>query len=115
MRLPLTVALSLLIAVGALGLNSDCTPGSTTVLVTDCRGVPVEGAQIDIKVCCGRNASSSAVTESHGLATFGNHINDICRATVKFAGFSPTAFGSGSCTRPDRYGHSNCTVEVCKR
>jgi len=115
MRLPLTMTLSLLTAVGALGLTSDCAPGSTTVLVTDCSDAPVEGAQINIKVCCGGNASSSAETESHGLATFNNHINDICQATVRFAGLSPTSFGSGSCTKPDGNGHVNCTVKVCKR
>ena len=115
MRLPFTMALSVLTFVGAFGLNSDCAPGSTTVLVTDCSNAPVEGARIDIKVCCGGNASSCAVTESHGLATFGTHIDGICQATVSFAGFAPTSFGSGSCTRPDKNGYSKCTVQVCKR
>ena len=115
MRLPLTMALSLLTAVGALGLTSDCTPGSTAVQVIDCSNAPVEGARIDIKVCCGGNAASSATTERHGLASFGNHIHDICQATVSFAGFSPTSFDSGSCTRPDARGHVDCTVKVCKR
>jgi hypothetical protein len=115
MRLPLTFALSMLTLAGAFGLTSDCTPGSTTVLVTDCSGAPVAGARIDIKVCCAGNATSSAVTEAHGLASFTSHINDICQATVSFAGFSPTSFGSGSCTKPDEHGYSKCTVQVCKR
>ncbi len=115
MRLLLTVALSLLMAVGAFGLNADCTPGSTTVLVTDCRDVPVAGARIEIQLCCGRNASSGAVTESHGLATFSSHIDNICQATVRFAGFAPTRFGSGSCTRPNARGHVDCIVKVCRR
>lgn len=115
MRLALNVALALAAGLGALGLSSDCTPGSTAVLVTDCSGAPVAGARIDIKVCCAANAQSSAVTEAHGLASFQNHINDICQATVSFAGMAPTQFGSGSCTRPDQHGYSKCTVQVCKR
>ena len=94
---------------------SDCTPGSTTVLVTDCSGAPVEGARIDIKVCCGGNGSSSAVTEAHGHASFRNHLNDICQATVSFAGMTPTPFGSGSCARPKEHGQVECRVRVCRR
>jgi len=115
MRAALSIALAALAGFGAFGVSSDCRAGSTTVLVTDCSNAPVEGARIDIKVCCGGNASSSAVTESHGLATFGTHIDGICQATVSFAGFAPTSFGSGSCTRPDKNGYSKCTVQVCKR
>ena len=115
MRLLLTGSLSLLTFVGAIGLTSDCSQGSTSVLVTDGSNAPVEGAHDDIKVCCGANASSTAVTEKHGLASFRNHINDICQATVSFAGMTPTAFGAGSCTKPDSSGHVDCTVKVCKR
>jgi hypothetical protein len=114
MRLFLTGSLWLL-TLGAVGLTSDCKQGSTTVLVTDCSNAPVDGARIDIRVCCGGNASSSAVTEKHGLASFSNHIDDICQSTVSFAGMTPTAFGAGSCTRPDGNGHVDCTVKVCKR
>ena len=30
-------------------------------------------------------------------------------------GMTPTAFGAGSCTKPDSSGHVDCTVKVCKR
>jgi hypothetical protein len=115
MRLPLNIALSLLAALGVFGLTSDCSPGSTTLLVTDCKGAPVEGARIDIKVCCAGNQQSSSVSASNGEATFNSNIKDICDAKVSFAGFSATSFGSGSCTAPDRNGNSKCTVQVCKR
>ena len=115
MRVALSVALAALAGFGAFGLSSDCRAGSTAVLVTDCSGAPVAGARIDIKMCCAANAQSSAVTEAHGLASFHSHIDDICQATVTFAGMSPTQFGSGSCTRPDGNGYSKCTVQVCKR
>jgi hypothetical protein len=115
MRLAWSVALALVAGFGGFGLASDCTPGSTAVLVTDCSGAPVAGARIDIKVCCAANAQSSAVTEAHGLASFQSHIDNICQATVSFAGMSPTSFGSGSCTKPDKNGYSKCTVQVCKR
>jgi len=100
MRLALNVALALLTGFGAFGLSSDCTPGSTTVLVTDCSGAPVAGARIDIKVCCAANAQSSAVTEAHGLASFQSHINDICQATVSFAGCRPPRLAAAAAPSP---------------
>ena len=41
MRFPVTVALSLLTSLGALGLQSDCSPGSTVVLSMVLPEVPV--------------------------------------------------------------------------
>jgi hypothetical protein len=117
MRLLLTVALSLLMGMGAIGLQADCTPGSTVVLVTDCSGAAVEGARIEIKVCCAGNQTrqSSAVSASNGEATFELNAREICDGKISFAGFSPTLFGTGSCTAPDKDGKSKCTVQVCKR
>jgi hypothetical protein len=117
MRFLLTMALSLLMGLGAIGLRADCSPGSTVVLVTDCGGAPVEGARIDIKVCCAGNQTrqSSAVSASNGEATFQLNAREICDGTIKFAGFSATSFGTGSCTAPGKEGKSKCTVQVCKR
>ena len=51
MRFPVTLAISILTSLGTLGLQSDCSPGSTVVLVTDCSGAAVAGARIDVKAC----------------------------------------------------------------
>jgi hypothetical protein len=117
MRLLLTVALSLLMGVGAIGLQADCSPGSTVVQVTDCSGAPVQGARIDIKVCCAGNQTrqSSAASASNGEATFELNAREICDGKITFAGFSATSFGTGSCTAPGKEGKSKCTVQVCKR
>jgi hypothetical protein len=117
MRLPVTVALSLLAALGVLGFDSSCTPGSTIVKVVDCSGAAVQGARIDIKVCCANNQQStySAVSASNGEATFQANATEICDGKVSFAGFSATAFGTGSCTKPGKDGKSLCTVQVCKQ
>jgi len=116
MRLPVTLALSLLTTIGVLGLQSDCSPGSTVVLITDCSGAAVQGARIDIKVCCSANQTQfSAVSAQNGEATFNLNAKQICDGKVSFAGFSATEFGTGSCTAPDKNGNSKCTVQVCKR
>jgi hypothetical protein len=117
MRLLLTVALSLLMGMGALGLQADCTPGSTVVLVTDCSVAPVEGARIDIKVCCAGNQTRkrSAVSAANGEATFDINAREICDGKITFAGFAATSFGTGSCSAPGKEGRSKCTVQVCKR
>jgi streptogramin lyase len=117
MRMPVTVVLSFLAAVGVLGFDSSCTPGSTVVKVVDCGGAAVQGAHIDIKVCCANNqqVERSAVTASNGEATFDINSTQICDGKVSFAGFSTTSFGTGSCTTPDSHGNSLCTVQVCKQ
>lgn len=116
MRFPVTVAISLLTSLGALGLQSDCSPGSTVVLVTDCSGAAVGGARIDVKVCCTANQTQfSAVSAHNGEATFSLNAKEICDGKITFAGFSATEFGTGSCTAPDKNGNSKCTVQVCKR
>jgi streptogramin lyase len=117
MRLFLSVALLMVTGMSALGLRADCSPGSTVVLVNDCSGAPVQGARIDIKICCAGNQTRqrSAVSASNGEATFDINAKEICDGTVKFAGFSATSFGTGSCTAPGKEGKSKCTVQVCKR
>lgn len=117
MRLPLTVALSFLTALGVLGFDAACTPGSTIVKVTDCSGAGVQGARIDVKVCCANNQQKSlrAVSASNGEATFEANAREICDGKITFAGFSATVFGTGSCTKPDKNGNSLCTVQVCKQ
>jgi hypothetical protein len=117
MRLPVTVALSFLAALGVLGFDSSCVPGSTIVKVVDCSGAAVQGARIDIKACCANNqqVERSAVSASNGEATFDINSTQICDGKVSFAGFSATVFGTGSCTKPDKDGNSLCTVQVCKQ
>jgi hypothetical protein len=117
MRVLSTVLLLLVMALGAVGLRADCSPGTTLVLVTDCSGAPVAGARIDLKACCGNNqqVQRSAVSAANGEATFDINAKEICDGTVKFAGFSATSFGTGSCTAPGKEGRSKCTVQVCKR
>jgi hypothetical protein len=117
MRLPVTVALSFLAALGVLGFDSSCTPGSTIVKVVDCSGAPVQGARIDIKACCANNeqVQRSAVSASNGEATFDINSTEICDGKVSFAGFSATSFGTGSCTKPGKDGNSLCKVQVCKQ
>jgi hypothetical protein len=117
MRLFLSVTLLMVMGMGALGLRADCSPGSTVVLVTDCSGAPVHGAHINIKVCCANNqqVQRSSVSASNGEATFDINAKEICDGTVKFAGFSATSFGTGSCTAPGKEGKSRCAVQVCKR
>jgi hypothetical protein len=115
MRLPMTIALSVLTALGVLGFDSACTPGTTVVLITDCGNAPVEAAHIDIKVCCSAPQQQfSAVTAKNGEATFSLNAREICDGKVSFPGFSATVFGTGSCTAPDANGNSKCTVQVCK-
>ncbi|MGD0628046.1 MAG: hypothetical protein ABR987_01765 [Terracidiphilus sp.] len=117
MRLTVTVTVSFLAAVGVLAFDSSCTPGSTIVKVVDCSGAAVQGARIDVKACCANNqqVERSAVSASNGEATFDINSAQICDGKVTFAGFSATAFGTGSCTKPDKDGNSLCTVQVCKR
>jgi hypothetical protein len=117
MRLLLSVALLLLMGLGAIGLRADCSPGTTVVQVTDCSGAPVQGARIDLKACCANNqqVQRSALSAANGEATFDINAKEICDGTVKFAGFSTTSFGTGSCTAPGKEGKSKCTVQVCKR
>jgi hypothetical protein len=117
MRVVSTVLLLLVMGLGAVGLRADCSPGSTVVLITDCSGAPVAGARIDLKACCGNNqqVQRSAVSAANGEATFDINAKEICDGTVKFAGFSTTSFGTGSCTAPGKEGRSKCTVQVCKR
>jgi hypothetical protein len=117
MRLFLSAALLVAMGLGAIGLQADCWPGSTVVLVTDCGGAPVAGARIDLKACCGNNqqVQRSAVSAANGEATFDINAKEICNGTVKFAGFTTTSFGTGSCTAPGKEGKSKCTVQVCKR
>jgi hypothetical protein len=117
MRVVSTVLLLLAMGLGAVGLRADCSPGTTVVLVTDCSGAPVAGARIDLKACCGNNqqVQRSAVSAANGEATFDINAKQICDGTVKFAGFSTTSFGTGSCTAPGKEGKSKCTVQVCKR
>jgi len=117
MRLPVTLALSFLTALGVLGFDAACTPGSTIVKVTDCSGAGVQGARIDIRFCCANNQQRqlSAVSASNGEATFDGNAREICDGKITFAGFSATVFGTGSCTKPDKDGKSLCTVQVCKQ
>ena len=117
MRFPVTLAISILTSLGTLGLQSDCSPGSTVVLVTDCSGAAVAGSRIDVKACCAGNqqVQRSAVSASNGEATFDVNAREICDGKITFAGFSTTVFGTGSCTTPDKNGKSKCTVQVCKK
>ena len=116
MRLPLTLAFSFLTALGVLGFDAACTTGSTIVKVVDCSDSAVQGARIDIKICCTANQTEfSAVSASNGEATFSLNANEICNGKISFAGFSATAFGAGSCTAPDKNGQRLCTVKVCKQ
>lgn len=116
MRLPLTFAFSLLAGLAVLALDSACLPGSTVVLVTDCNNAPVSGAHIDIKICCAAPQTTfSTVSANNGEATFSLNAQNICDGKVTFAGFSATSFGTGSCSKPDKNGISNCTVKVCKQ
>jgi len=116
MRLPVTLAFSFLTALGVLGFDAACTTGSTIVKVTDCSDSAVQGAHIDIKICCSANQTEfSAVSASNGEATFPLDAKQICDGKVSFAGFSATAFGAGSCAAPDKNGQRLCTVKVCKQ
>jgi hypothetical protein len=116
MRLPVMIAFSFLSAVGVLGFDAACTPGTTVVKVVDCSGAVVAGAKIDIKICCTASQMQfSAMSAGNGEATFGANAREICDGKVSFAGFSATAFGTGSCTSPDKNGNSLCTVKVCKQ
>jgi len=117
MRLPLNLAFSLLAALGVLGFDATCTPGTTVVEATDRSGAPVQGAHIDVKACCGGNqqVQRSAVSAANGEATFDINAREICDGKITFAGFSATVFGTGSCTAPGKEGKSKCTVQVCKR
>jgi hypothetical protein len=117
MRLPVTIALSFLAALGVLGFDAACTPGTTVVKVVDCSGGAVQGARIDIKACCANNqqVQRSAISASNGEARFDINATEICDGKVSFAGFTTTAFGTGSCTQPGKEGKSRCTVQVCKQ
>jgi hypothetical protein len=117
MRLLSTIAFSFLTAAGVLALDSACTPGSTIVKVVDCSGAAVQGAKIDVKICCDSDQQKqfSAMSASNGEATFSVNAREICAGKIVFAGFSATEFGTGSCSAPDRNGKSRCTVQVCKR
>jgi hypothetical protein len=116
MRLPATLALSFLTALGVLGFDAACTTGSTVVKVTDCSDKAVQGARIDIKVCCSASQTEfSAVSAPNGEATFPVNAKEICDGKVSFAGFSATGFGEGSCKPPDKNGQRLCTVKVCKQ
>jgi len=115
MRLLATLALSTLTALGVLGFDAACMPGSTVVLITDCGGAPVASARIDVTVCCSTAKQQfSAMTAQNGEATFSMNAREICDGKVSFPGFSATVFGTGSCTAPDKNGNSKCTVQVCK-
>lgn len=116
MRFGLKVTLLLLMFACVLGLRSECAPGSTIVEVTDCNGAPVEGARIDVKICCTSSQNTfSAISAPNGEATFPVNAKEICDGKVSFAGFSTTVFGTGSCRMPGKEGRSKCTVQVCKR
>ena len=114
-----TLAFSLLTALGVLALDSACLTGTTTVLVTDCSNKPVSGVKIDVKICCtpapGNYTEFSAESAENGEATFPLNAQQICDGKISFAGFSTTAFGTGSCTKPDAKGLSTCTVKICKK
>ena len=116
MRLLPTIAFSFLTASGVLAFDSACIPGTTIVKVVDCSGAAVQGAHIDVKVCCAASQTQfSAVSAANGEATFSLNAKEICDGKVSFAGFSTTVFGTGSCTAPDKNGNSTCTVQVCKQ
>jgi hypothetical protein len=115
MRFPLHLAFSFLAALAVLGFDAACTPGTTIVKVVDCNNVAVQGATINIKLCCTANQTQfSATSASNGEATFSLSVKDICDGKVSFAGFSTTSFGSGSCTT-GKDGNVLCTVKVCKQ
>ena len=122
MRWTVTLAFSLLTALGVMALDSACLTGTTTVLVTDCANKPVSGVNIAVKICCNlvpgqdpKYTEFSAESADNGEASFPLNAQQICDGKISFAGFSTTSFGTGSCSKPDAKGLSTCTVKICKK
>jgi hypothetical protein len=110
MRLAMTLAFSMMTLLAALGMESDCGQGVFSVRVVDCKGSPVQGANVQIQLCCGGNQQSSASTDQGGLAQFQNDAKDICVSKVVIAGQSTTSFNAGSCKGD---GKVSCVVQIC--
>jgi hypothetical protein len=91
--------------------DTDCTSGRTTIVVKDCDNVPVSGAQVEIKVCCGEGRTVSNTTDKEGKASFNVYRKDICGRKINLAGFATNQGELGGCSGDDK--DATCEVQIC--
>lgn len=105
-------AIGLVFAAALACHAAECKTGyKTTIVIRDSGGAPVQGADVELELNCGKGGKITRPTDSKGEAVFSYSLADLGEhIQFRLKGFATGGISKDDCTGPDK--DKRCLVKL---